>query len=168
MADLVWWLSNFQRSAFRLETLPAYSVPQEVEMLAAFKRGEDVRLPKDHPWLKKVRQHTRDGKRMERVRLVSYPLSDYLRFELSMYPQCVEAGEQIRIASLNEHPELGACNQDCWLFDDSVVLTLVYDSAGRFLEVREATNIHDYLRQRDLALSRSTPLLDYLTRTTRR
>jgi hypothetical protein len=166
MPDLSWWLSNFQHSAFRLETLPVYSVPQEVEMLAAFKRGEDVRLPEDHPWLERVRQHTRSGKLMRRVRIISHPLSDYLRFELSLYPRCVDAGEDIRIAEFNEGTERAICNQDLWLFDETTALMMSYDSEGHFMGTKSGSV--DYcLQQRDIALSRATPLLEYTARTAR-
>jgi len=105
MADLAWWLANFQRSAFRLEMLPAYFIPQEAELLAAFRRGENVRVPYDHPWPALVHQATHAGKTMQRVRVVAHPLSDYLRFELSLYPRSVKAGEEIRVANLDDHPE---------------------------------------------------------------
>jgi Domain of unknown function (DUF5753) len=55
--DLSWWLQHFTRSAFRLEALPEYQVPQEAEMLSAFKRGKPIRMRDDHPWLLTVKQH---------------------------------------------------------------------------------------------------------------
>ena len=135
-------------------------------MLAAFRRGEEVCLPNDHAWLQRVGQHTRVGKRMQRVRLISHPLSDYLRFELSMYPQCIEAGEDVRVADLGEHPEL-LNFPDYWLFDDSTAIMLRYDGAGRFLDTDEMIDCTPYLRLRDLALSRSMELSEYTARTTR-
>ena len=44
MPDLGWWLEDFKESAFRLERLPRYNMPEEAEMLATFKRGEKVVL----------------------------------------------------------------------------------------------------------------------------
>jgi hypothetical protein len=115
MTDLAWWLQNFERSAFRLETLPEYNVPQEAEMLARFKRGEPVDLPDDHPWLERVRHHCRAGKLMRRIRVVSYPLTDYLRMEMSWYPKSVSAGEDIRITEVQ-------LSGDFWLFDERTVV----------------------------------------------
>lgn len=164
MPDLVWWLEHFERTAFRLETLPEYNVPQEAEMLAAFKLGEPTSLPDDHPWLVKVRRQVRSGKLMRRVRMVSHPLSDYLRMEMSWYPKSVEAGEDIRIANLDDQPELTACNQDFWLFDESVVVTLHYDAEGRFLDTETPASCESYLKQRDLALAHSMELSAYTAR----
>jgi hypothetical protein len=164
MPDLAWWLEHFERTAFRLETLPEYNVPQEAELLEAFKRGEPVNLPDDHPWLVKVRRHVQAGRVMRRVRLVSSPLSDYLRMEMSWYPKSVEAGEDIRIADLDDHQELTVCKQDFWMFDESVVVTLRYDAEGRFLDTDTPEICEPYLKQRDLALAHSMELSAYTAR----
>ena len=39
MTDLAWWLRNFRRTAFRLESWPVYRVQQEADMFAAFRRN---------------------------------------------------------------------------------------------------------------------------------
>ncbi|SRR6266545_603624 len=168
MADLAWWLANFQQSAFRLERLQAYHIPQEAELFAAFKRGEDVRVPDDHPWPKLVHHATHTGKTMQRIRVVEHPLSDYVRFELSLYPRSVEAGEDIRVARLDEHPQLAQCEQDFWLFDDEVAVVLDYDDRGGFLGSRTNPDLDRYRNLRELALACSMELSAYTTRTARR
>lgn len=162
MPDLAWWLQNFERSAFRLETLPRYTVPQEAEMLARFKRGEPVDLPDDHPWLERVRNHCRTGKLMRRVRVVSYPLTDYLRMEMSWYPKSVAAGEDIRITETR-------LSGDFWLFDECIAVVLHYDSEGRFTgTTMEQGSLARYLRVRDRALADSMELSAYTARAARR
>ena len=162
MPDLAWWLQNFERSAFRLETLPQYDVPQEAEVLARFKRGEPVNLPDDHPWLARVRQHCGAGKVMRRVRVVSYPLTDYLRMELSWYPKSVAAGEDIRITETQ-------LTGDFWLFDERTVVVLHYDPEGRFTgATTEQGSLTRYLSIRDRALADSMELSAYTARATRR
>jgi hypothetical protein len=84
MPDLRWWLENFKESAFRLERLRSYNMPEEAEMLAAFKRGEKVQLPEDHPWPPLVKRHCSTGKIMQRARVVDQPPTEYQRFELSL------------------------------------------------------------------------------------
>ena len=168
MADLAWWLANFQRSAFRLERLQVYFIPQEAELLAAFRRGESVKVPEDHPWPALVRRATRSGKTMQRIRVVAHPLSDYLCFELSLYPTSVAAGEDIRVASLDDHPELVACQQDFWLFDDEVAVVLDYNDRGGFLGSRAEQDLDRYRKLREMALACSMELSAYTTRTARR
>jgi hypothetical protein len=161
MPDLAWWLQNFERSAFRLETLPVYNVPQEAEMVARFKRGEPVDLPDDHPWLERVRHHCRSGKLMRRVRVVSHPLTDYLRMEMSWYRKSVAAGEDIRITETQ-------LTGDFWLFDDQTVVVLHYDSEGRFTgTTTEQGSLTRYLSLRDRALADSMELSAYTARATR-
>jgi hypothetical protein len=161
MPDLAWWLQNFERSAFRLETLPVYNVPQEAEMVARFKRGEPVDLPDDHPWLERVRHHCRSGKLMRRVRVVSHPLTDYLRMEMSWYRKSAEAGEDIRITETR-------LSGDFWLFDDQTVVVLHYDSEGRFTgTTTEQGSLTLYLSIRDRALANSMELSAYTARATR-
>jgi hypothetical protein len=161
MPDLAWWLQNFERSAFRLETLPEYNVQQEAEMLARFKRGEPVDLPDDHPWLERVRHHCRAGKLMRRIRVVSYPLTDYLRMEMSWYPKSVSAGEDIRITEVQ-------LSGDFWLFDERTVVVLHYDNEGRFTgTTQEQGSLTRYLSIRDRALAESMELSAYTARATR-
>jgi hypothetical protein len=162
MPDLAWWLQNFERSAFRLETLPEYNVPQETEMLARFKRGEPVDLPDDHPWLENVKRHCRSGKLMRRVRVVSHPLTDYLRMEMSWFPKSVQAGEDIRITETQ-------LTGDFWLFDERTVVVLHYDHEGRFTgATSEQGSLTRYLSIRDRALADSMELSAYTARATRR
>ena len=158
MADLAWWLTNFQVSAFRLETRPVYMVPQEAAMLAAFKADGSLPDMTDHPWVKRVKEHCGAGKHMERVRTVSRPMTDYERFELSLYPYSHAAGENIRICDSGQLGE-----QDFWLFDNHTVVLLHYDAEGGFqgFDV-EVERMARYRQLRDLALSRSITLQEFL------
>ena len=162
MPDLSWWLQNFARSAFRLETLPEYDVPQEAEMLSAFRRGQPVRIRDDHPWLLTVRRHCGAARAMQRVRVVGDPLSDYERFELSLYPYSSAAGEDVRILEQRHR-----FDEDFWLFDDHTVYVLRYDAGGRFLGVEAGRDVVAYRRIRDLALENSIPFAQYAARATR-
>jgi hypothetical protein len=162
VADLSWWLQNFTRSAFRLETRPEYDVPQESDMLSAFRRGEPVRMRDDHPWLLTVRRHCGAAKAMQRVRVVSSPLSDYERFELCLYPYSSAAGEEVRILERRQR-----FTEDFWLFDDQIVYVLRYDAGGKFLGVEAGRDVVAYRRIRDLALENSIPFAQYSARAIR-
>lgn len=162
MPDLGWWLENFKESAFRLEALPAYSMPEEAEMLAAFRRGERVQLPEDHPWPPLVRTHCSTGKVMQRVRVVSHPLTDYERFELSLYPHSVQAGEDIRIT---DDPSLRY--GDFWLFDQQTVIVIRYDPEGRFTGTHQPSDVVTYRAIRDRVLEYSIPLAEFTARAAR-
>ena len=167
MPDLGWWLENFKESAFRLERLRSYDMPEEAEMLAAFKRGEKVQLPEDHPWPPLVKRQCSSGKVMQRARVVDRPLTEYQRFELSLYPHSVAAGERIHVYERGSIPEILLHEVDFWLFDNHTVYILNYDAEGHFLGIEQAYDVVTYRRIRDLALERSIPLADFTARAAR-
>ena len=159
MTDLAALFRNFRRSAFRLETLERYTVPQEAEWFATWRRTG--RLPELTPdndsWLRMVRDHTRAGRVMQRVRVVSTPLTDYERFELALFPPSLEAGEDIRVISRSTV----RISEDFWLFDSQTAVMLRYDPAGRFLSA-EPGQPSLCQRRCDEALAQSIPLKEYL------
>ena len=161
---------TFRATAFRLETLPRYSDEIEDAELALFLAGKPLpeRSPQTEPWLKRVADTTVAGKRWQRVHVVSHPLSDYLRFELVGYEPNAEAGEDVRIASRDIHPELTGLQQDFWLFDaetpEPSALLMHYDASGRLTGFDRTTGpdiISRCRRERDLAIACSVSLRDY-------
>jgi len=159
VTDLAVLLRNFRHSAFRLETLERYTVPQEAAWFDAWRRtGKLPQLtPENDSWLRMVRDHTRTGRVMQRVRVVSTPLTDYERFELALFPPSLEAGEDIRVISRSTV----RVREDFWLFDSHTAVMLRYDSAGRFLHA-EPGQPSLCQRQCDEALAQSIPLKEYL------
>jgi hypothetical protein len=162
--DLGELLSGFTRSAFRLETRQRYTVDEEANLFAAFQRGEPLPdwTADNNPWLKMVTDHRTAGRTMQRVHLVRPPLSDYLRFEFTAQLPSVRAGEDIRVADLQAHPELAELTTDFWLFDDQTILIVHYDPDGRPQETSTGYDPAPYRSQRDRALSVSVPMTDYL------
>ena len=140
MTDLMACFDAFERSAVRIEALPAYDVPAEAEVLRAFARGLPLpeRSARTSPWLARIAQTTAAGKTWSRTRVVGRPLTAYERFQLGYgYPPSAAAGEVIRIASRAEHPELAALGGDFWLFDadtaDPFAALMTYDQGGGYL-----------------------------------
>jgi hypothetical protein len=151
--------ASFRRTAFRLETLPAYSVAEEQEAFTAWREGKaPPAWLRNRKWLSMVADATAAGKSMQRVRVVRRPLSDYIRFELEWgYPSNIGAGEDIRILELRDDvAELP--DHDFWLFDDAVAVRMDYDDEGRFLRPVEVSDAEPYRRGRDIALRRAVPL----------
>ena len=108
-ADLTACFDLFERSAFRLETLPAYAVGgAEAERLRAFQLGlpRPERSVRTSPWLARIDQTTAAGKSWRRVRVVGWPLTEYERYQMLGYQESATAGDVIRIADRVAHPEL--------------------------------------------------------------
>jgi hypothetical protein len=155
---------NFQREAWRLETLPAYNVTQEADEIRAFQTGERI---DPHAYsneytddLKRVR---REGKVKGRVHVVTRPLSDYLRYEFMYYQPHVWAGEDIRIMDVTNRPNPLAGVQDFWMFDRTEVVLMNYAPDGTQInrEVHEgdATPFIEYQR---IAVAESVPFEEYV------
>jgi hypothetical protein len=162
---------GFQRSAFRLETLPQYLVDGEADRLRAFREGRPLpeRSVATNPWLQHIAQTSAAGVRWHRVHVVDRPLTEYVRFELLAYVENAAAGEDIRIAVRADNPELAALHEDFWLLDgdDASVYALLmrYEPSGRPIGAWRAVDpatIERCRRQRDLAIAKSTPLAEFL------
>jgi len=156
---------RFEHTAYRLETLQAYSAPTEAEPLAAFLDG---RQPEAHPgkrsWIALVRGARDRGKIMQRVHAVTEPLSSYLRFEIGWsYQLNVEAGEDIRI--LPAPWPHGLPHADYWLFDSRDLVQLAYDQNGQMTGAQlidDPAEIVDACFWRDAALHAAVPYHEYL------
>lgn len=69
---------SFEKSAFRLETLPVYLAQDEYEELPRFLNGEPPPESAENEWIDLIRSSKAAGKTMQRVHVVTPPLSDYL------------------------------------------------------------------------------------------
>jgi len=152
---------SFALSAFRLETLPAYNVPQDAESLAAFRAGHERPQARDNrPWLTTTRNAIARGARMQRVRVVQTPLTEYQRFQFSWgYVENSQAGEEIAI--LDYVPAGIDTLEDFWLFDDATVVVLKYAADGSFIRPAEVSDVAPYLKARDAALAAAVPFDKY-------
>ena len=164
-------LFEFSSSAYRLETLPTYTEPDEADALARFLAGQDPGLDTSW-WESLVARHRAAGHTMTRVRVLSEPLSDYARFQLPYYARFARAGEDIRIIATPAGSWPGGLpRRDYWLFDDTDLWALTYTPDGGFQHadlIIDAALVAEHRRWRDHALSMAIPLADYLATSTRR
>lgn len=135
--DLTRLLDTFTDSVFRLETLQDYPTDEYDERQRVF-LAEGRLLPpppRKVEWLAWVRDRIAAGRRVGRVHVVDYPLSDYLRYELAVYAEGAAAGEDARIADRAAHPDLHRLRNDFILVDGDTdhptVVWLDHDPDGR-------------------------------------
>lgn len=163
------WFRQFRRSCFRLETLQCYRGSGEDDSIRAFLAG---RIPQPHSgkreWMALVGAATRDGRTMQRVHVVTEPLTDYVRFEVAWsYAHSIAAGEDVRIIPVAEGeawpPDVSL--NDFWLFDDTELFDMCYDADGTWLGVTHLTDPGAVLvacRQRGAALHLAQPWVTYV------
>ena len=158
--------SLFQRRVFRLEALDYYEAANEREPYTAFLAGQPVDPAWRRPWQGLVRGVRESGRTMERVHIVSEPVTDYLRFSLLHgYPASVEAGEDVRVLGLTAASEAGLRRDDFWLFDDDLAAQLAYDGEGRVERVfltAEPSTLRLLRSTRDRSLRLARPLAQYV------
>jgi hypothetical protein len=122
---------TFRDTAFRLEGLPAYNVPEEVEALEYYSTHGHAPEGFNDSWTTFVRDTTSKGSTIQRLRLLSNQLTNYEKFELTSYSG-LKAGEDIRIAKRSEHPY----KYDFWMFDKTWIVRMEYATDGTFINYK--------------------------------
>jgi len=126
---------TFERDAFHLELRDTYHVDSEDESYRRWKDGEPPDPgERERPWMQRIRRAVRSGKTIRRVRVVTEPISEYIRFEYDGTPENIAAGEDIRWLPRHLTPVdivFPLEERDWWLFDDSLVAAGHFDDYGR-------------------------------------
>ncbi|GAA4684419.1 DUF6879 family protein [Streptomyces youssoufiensis] len=118
-------LRQAHHSAVHLEMRDVYAVDKEKGPFADWRAG--ARLdPADRaswwrPWLDLVAETVGRGVVMRRARIVSEPVSEYIRYEHSGTFTNVAAGEQVRWLPRREASDIPLPGNDFWLFDGAIV-----------------------------------------------
>ncbi|MBZ4320858.1 DUF6879 family protein [Streptomyces huiliensis] len=126
-------LGSARSSAFHLEMRDVYTVAEERESFAAWRRGEridDSESPMWRDWVALVRRTVGRGVQMRRARIVSEPVTDYIRFEHAGTSVIVDAGEQVRWLPRSEASGIALPGNDFWLIDGRSVRFNVFTGDG--------------------------------------
>ncbi|MGQ0573024.1 MAG: DUF6879 family protein [Pseudonocardia sp.] len=167
LADLSPRLREFDRSVFRLETLPRYTVAADGEDFRRWQAGApEPTWERKRPWLDHLRSEAAAGKLRYRVRVFGEYLTDYERYACEFgYALNAAAGEQIRVLHRTEHPmPPGLIEYDFWVVDDHEVILMHYDDHGRFEAGEVADDPAPYVAARDAAWAASEPFAQWWAR----
>lgn len=158
------FFDRFERSAWRLELLPVYTMPGEQERFQHYLATGEVDHASGAAWHDKIRGYVATGRTIGRVHVVRLPLTDYLKYEFAYQVVSVKAGEDIRILDLTDKPDPGLPRDDFWLFDEQRVVRMSYRPDGTQIgrELLEDADPVEYISYRDLALRDAVPLEDFL------
>ncbi|MFI2209844.1 DUF6879 family protein [Streptomyces sp. NPDC020141] len=129
-------LDSARRHALHLE-LRVYAVREEREVYEAFQR--DGSVPADDSrfwdgWLPLVERTVARGVKVLRARIVSEPVTDYIRFEHAITDANLRAGEEVRRLGRRRASALALPGNDFWLIDDHLVRFNVFSGDGQALE----------------------------------
>ncbi len=162
-------LVEFEHTAYRLELLAAYAEDSEAAALASFAAGQEPDIyPGKRGWLEKVRAAAVTGRVMQRVHVLTEPLSPYLQFEIGWsYSLNEGVGEDIRILPTDSAPAVVTEAGDYWLLDSRTLVRMDYDSGGQLADISrigDADAIITANYARDAALHYAVPLKQYAKR----
>jgi hypothetical protein len=127
------------RSAVHLEMRDDYGPGSQAFAAWREHRPYDRSGP-DAVWHALVRSVVERGATVRRARIVSEPVSDYIRFEYDVTQAAnLAAGEQVRWLPRQNASDLALPGNDFWLFDGAVVLFNQFsgDGAATITELRD-------------------------------
>lgn len=126
-------LANAHRTAVHLEMRDSYMLDDPT--FVAWQRGERADpIEQWRPWVDLVQSTIARGVVIRRARVISEPISDYIRWEREVTAMNIAAGEQVRWLPRRRATDLALPGNDFWLFDDSVVLINHFDGDGQWAD----------------------------------
>jgi hypothetical protein len=130
-------IGTFKRTAIHLETRDVCATNIEKDRFRQWLAGQPLN-PADEaewwrPWLTMMRKNMDAGKKMRRLRIVSEPVTDYIKFEWLDTKKLVSAGEEVRWLPRRHVSTLLLPGNDFWLFDDETVVFTHFSGDGNVL-----------------------------------
>jgi hypothetical protein len=153
--------TQFEHTAWRLETRRRYASDEVTATYAQFTRGEPVDWDGvDAEWCAERREQTALGKRFERVRVVDNPPTPGQLYLLDNARRNSGVGEDIRNLGRREAQRLQLPGEDFWIFDSRLVARLNFDDADGLVSVElitEPVEVNRYAQARDAAWHYAVP-----------
>lgn len=136
-------LRSAKRSAVHLEMRDSYmrNDPRFAAWQAGHRDDPDDRASWWRAWLDLVAETVGRGVQVRRARIVSEPVSEYIRFEHSITYQNIAAGERVRWLPRRRASDIALPGNDFWLIDDRLVLWNHFTGEGEISpEGKEVTD----------------------------
>ncbi|MEV4434474.1 DUF6879 family protein [Streptomyces sp. NPDC049585] len=158
---------SFERDAFHLELRDDYGSPVEDTPYARWQRGEPDDYAWLDPWITLMKRVTGEGKTVRRVRVISEPHSQYVRWEHSLTRLNIEAGEDIRWLPRHQVPDplvFPVSGNDWWLYDDRLLAVGHFSEDGRVLGselIDDPATVAECVKVRDTLWSVAIPHGEY-------
>ncbi|MER7848824.1 DUF6879 family protein [Kitasatospora sp. NPDC096077] len=131
-------LANARHSAVHLEMRDSYTPddPEFARWCAGHRyAGDPAKLPDWWgTWADLVAETTGRGVVMRRARIVSEPVTDYIRYEHDLTFANVAAGELVRWLPRRRAADIALPGTDLWMFDGSAVLFTYFSGVGEVVD----------------------------------
>jgi hypothetical protein len=156
--------SDFEHTAWRLETRRGYASDREDPSWDRWKAGDDIAAERFDEWQHNIQRQVAAGKRFERVRLVDEPITEGQAFLLASGLGNVAAGEDIRNLTRAAAERLRLPREDFWLFDSRTLVRFVFDKDDTTLGVivsEDPAEVATACQVRDAAWHHAVPTTEY-------
>ncbi|MFD4244386.1 DUF6879 family protein [Streptomyces sp. NPDC058525] len=131
-------LAAAKHSAVHLELRDSYGVGDEAEDFETWKRTgqRDIDPASTYwtPWVDLICSTVARGVTVRRARVVSEPVTDYIRYEHAGTVVNLHAGEQVRWLPRRQASDIALPGNDCWVFDGEIVLFNHFSGDGNWSE----------------------------------
>ena len=123
-------LRGSQNAALHLEMRDGYSLTDPA--FIAWQASEAIDPAERWPqWFELLRPVVARGVKVRRARVVSEPVSDYIRFEHAVTAALnIAAGEEVRWLPRRQASDIALPGNDFWLFDDRSVMLNHFSGSG--------------------------------------
>ncbi|MFI9326403.1 DUF6879 family protein [Kitasatospora sp. NPDC052868] len=135
-------LLNSKHSAVHLELRDGYMTddPLYIRWLDGQRDDPTDRAAWWGPWLQLMADITAKGVDVRRARIISEPVSEYIRFEHDITFRNVAAGEQVRWLPRRQATDLALPGNDFWLIDGGLVMVHHFSGGGDFMDDEVTTD----------------------------
>ncbi|WP_033349453.1 DUF6879 family protein [Kitasatospora aureofaciens] len=125
-------LAQCQESALHLEMRDGYmrDDPMFIAWQAGHRDDPEDRASWWRPWLDVMAQTVERGVTVRRARIISEPVSEYIRFEHDITFTNVAAGEEVRWLPRRLATDLALPGNDFWLLDNRQLLVIHFSGDG--------------------------------------
>jgi hypothetical protein len=138
------FLTTFTHEAVHVEMRDVYATDVERDRFTTWLRGEPLDPESEaewwRPWFELMQRNNDAGKTLKRLRIVSEPVSDYIRFEWLDAGQLVAAGEDVRWLPRRKASTLLLPGNDFWMFDRQTVAFTHFSGDGHVLDHEVTTD----------------------------
>lgn len=136
-------LMTCETSAVHLEMRDSYTPrdPDYLRWIAGHPFDPAERWPE---WIETVRKVVDRGVEVRRARIISEPVTDYIRYEHALTSRLnIASGEHVRWLPREHASDLALPGNDFWVFDERLVLFNHFagDGSSRKKEVREEAGV---------------------------
>lgn len=162
-------LHGFDRDAWRWECQGDYA--SDHQALDRWRAGLPPDETRKQAWLDHIRSITGAGVTFRRVRMLTDPLTDYLRWMIGRTQANVDAGEDIRWIHQADATRLRLPDYDFYLFDNTRLAIMRFSADKVLTEIEvvdEPAAVAAHRAYRDAVWPLAQPHADYLTEVTER